>query len=131
MLDPATNSDAQGIASGGKGLVRTAVATGLAGLLAAHVTPASAVDGCLVLLCLAAPSWRAIPRCVPPVSQVLRDLMRGRAFPTCAMAGAGNSATHAWASAPVNCPPQYTMIIEGDSTREYRCMYSGVISVNV
>ena len=57
-------------------------------------TSARAVDGCLVLLCFAAPSWRAIPECVPPIREVLRDLARGRPFPTCAMAGAGNSARH-------------------------------------
>src|SRR6478609_8158079 len=56
--------------------------------------PALAVDGCLVLLCLAAPSWRAIPQCVPPVQQVLLDLARGRVFSTCGFAGAGNAASH-------------------------------------
>ena len=29
--------------------------------------PAHAVDGCKVLLCLAAPSWRSIPRPGPPI----------------------------------------------------------------
>jgi len=70
--------------------------------------PALAVDGCLVLLCFAAPNWRAVPQCVPPIRQVLRDLARAKAFPTCAMAGAGNSAQHSWARAPSHCPPQYT-----------------------
>ena len=37
----------------------------LAALIALVPTPARAVDGCLVLLCLAAPSWRAIPREAP------------------------------------------------------------------
>ena len=31
-------------------------------------TPARAVDGCKVLLCLAAPSWRSIPECVPTIN---------------------------------------------------------------
>ena len=60
-----------------------------AGLLGV-ARPAAAVDGCLVLLCFAAPSWRAIPECVPPVRQVLHDLAKGKAFPTCPMAGEGN-----------------------------------------
>lgn len=64
----------------------------LAGL--AFTAPAHAVDGCLVLLCFAAPNWRAIPACVPPIRQVLRDLARGKPFPTCVMAGAANSAHH-------------------------------------
>ncbi len=91
--------------------------------------PARAVDGCLLLLCLAAPSWRAIPQCVPPVTQALRDLARGRPFPTCAMSGPGNSASHQWASAPGNCPAQYTRAIELENGIAYSCDYSGAISV--
>ncbi len=94
-------------------------------------TPARAVDGCLVLLCFAAPSWRAIPQCVPPIREVLRDLARGRPFPTCAMAGAGNSARHSWASAPGNCPPQYTRIMESESGSYPVCDFSGAVSVSI
>jgi hypothetical protein len=94
-------------------------------------TPARAVDGCLVLLCLAAPSWRAIPQCVPPVRQLFRDLARGRPFPTCAMAGAGNAANHAWASAPGNCPPQYTRVFETDNGPVYSCDFMGAVSVSI
>ena len=94
-------------------------------------TPARAVDGCLVLLCFAAPSWRAIPQCVPPIKQVLRDLARGKPFPTCGMAGAGNSASHAWANAPGYCPPQYTRLFEGESGPIYSCDYSSAISVSI
>ncbi len=43
-------------------------------------------DGCTVLLCLAG-NWRQIGQCVPPVQQALRDLARGRAWPTCDMGG--------------------------------------------
>ena len=92
---------------------------------------ARAVDGCVVLLCLAAPSWRAIPQCVPPISQLFRDLGRGRAFPSCAMAGAGNSSGHQWTGAPGNCPPQYTRVFEGKKGPEYRCDYNGAVSVSV
>lgn len=99
--------------------------------LATAPSPARAVDGCVVLLCLAAPSWRAIPQCVPPIRQVLRDLARGRAFPTCAMAGVGNSSSHAWANAPGFCPPQYTQVIEGRNGPIYRCGYTGAVSVDI
>lgn len=92
---------------------------------------AHAVDGCQVLLCFAAPNWRAIPQCVPPITQVLRDLARGRPFPTCNMAGAGNSASHAWASAPRYCPPQYTRVYEGESGPVYSCDYTGAVSVSI
>jgi hypothetical protein len=105
-----------------------AVAIGLA--LFASV-PAHAADGCTVLLCLAAPSWRAIPQCVPPVREVLRDLARGKPFPSCAMAGAGTSASHAWSAAPSFCPPQYTRVDDGPNGPVYRCDFNGAISVTV
>jgi hypothetical protein len=105
------------------------IVAALAGATAPRM--AHAVDGCLVLLCFAAPNWRAIPQCVPPIRQVLRDLARGKAFPTCAMAGAGNSASHAWANAPGYCPPQYTRLFEGESGPIYSCDYSGAISVSI
>jgi hypothetical protein len=93
-------------------------------------TPARA-NGCLVLLCLAAPSWRAIPQCVAPVRELFRDLARGRPFPTCAMSGAGNRAANRWTSAPTFCPPQYTRLLDGDAGPVYTCDYSGCVSVTI
>jgi len=107
----------------------------IAGLFLAAATivpmPAAAVDGCLVLLCFAAPSWRAIPQCVPPITQVLRDLARGRVFPSCGMSGPANSASHQWASAPGNCPPQYTRVVDGESAPIYSCDYNGAVTVSI
>lgn len=94
-------------------------------------TPAHAVDGCKVLLCLAAPSWRSIPECVPTIHQLHRDLARGKPFPVCSMAGAGNSANNTWASAPGYCPPQYTRVFEGESGPIYSCDYAGAVTVNI
>lgn len=94
-------------------------------------TPARAVDGCTVLLCFAAPSWRAIPQCVPPIRQVLRDLARGKPFPVCGMAGAGNSASHAWSNAPGYCPAQYTRVSDDGNGPTYSCDYTGAVSVSV
>lgn len=111
-------------------LRRLPVAAAIVTLLAAS-GPARAVDGCLVLLCFAAPNWRAIPQCVPPITQVLRDLARGRPFPTCAMGGAGNSGSHQWASAPGNCPPQYTVASEVENGIVYSCGYSGVVTIRI
>jgi hypothetical protein len=111
--------------------VRLTCGASVAMLLSATALPAKAVDGCLVLLCLAAPSWRAIPQCVPPVKQVFRDLARSKSFPTCSMSGAGNTAIHAWSSAPAFCPPQYTRLIDGESAPIYHCDYSGAISVSI
>ena len=92
---------------------------------------ARAADGCLVLLCLAAPSWRNIAQCVDPVRQVLRDLARGRPFPSCAMSGAGNSASNQWSSAPSFCPLQYTRSYDLDSGTVHTCDYDGAVAVNV
>ncbi|MFO1219606.1 MAG: hypothetical protein U1E89_14665 [Burkholderiaceae bacterium] len=103
----------------------------LAGLAALAPTPARAVDGCLVLLCLAAPDWRAIPQCVSPVRQLFRDLARGKPFPTCSMSGAGNAAGNQWTSAPAFCPPQYTRVFEGESGPVYSCDYGACISVSI
>ncbi len=112
------------------------VGTGLLSLFTAAslstiAPPARAVDGCLVLLCFAAPNWRAIPQCVPPIRQVLRDLARGRAFPRCAMAGAGNAASHFWTSAPEACPPQYTRVHETEGGWVYTCLYDGLVTVEI
>ncbi len=93
--------------------------------------PAAAVDGCTVLLCLAAPSWGAIPQCVPPIRELFRDLARGRVFPTCGMSGPGNSAAHQWANPPTYCPPQYTRVFDGETGPIYSCDYSGAVSVNI
>ena len=93
--------------------------------------PARAVDGCQVLLCFAAPSWRVIPQCVPPIRQVLRDLARGKAFPTCDMSSPGSAAGHTWSEAPNFCPPQYTRSYSSDSGPTYTCDYMGVVSVMV
>lgn len=114
-----------------RAIVMPAAALGLAVLAAAVPTPARAVDGCLVLLCLAAPSWRAIAQCVPPVQQLFRDLARGKPFPRCDMSGAGNNANHRWAIAPSFCPPQYTRVIDGEAAPIYQCDYTGAISVSI
>ena len=100
-------------------------------LLCILATPARALDGCKVMLCLAAPSWRAIPECVPTINQLHRDLARGKPFPVCSMAGAGNSANNDWASAPTNCPPQYTRVFDGESRPIYSCYYAGAVTVSI
>lgn len=115
--------------SGIRGVAAIAAPAAVAMTLAATTPPARAVDGCLVLLCLAAPNWRAIPQCVPPIKQLFRDLARGKSFPSCSMAGAGNRARHAWARAPSFCPPQYTLAFDTEGGVFHHCHYSGAISV--
>lgn len=114
-----------------RGLRPAPLASLLAALAIAAPTPARAVDGCTVLLCLAAPSWRAVPQCVPPIRQLLRDLARGKSFPTCGFAGNGNTSTHTWSNAPSFCPPQYTRQWDGPNGPVYSCDYDGAISVTV
>jgi hypothetical protein len=89
---------------------------------------AHAVDGCQVLLCMAG-NWKSIPLCVSPVRQVLKDLARGKPFPTCSMGDAGGSANHQWAT-QANCPPMYSQY-HMDSGAWVGCRYAGVISVKV
>jgi hypothetical protein len=127
---PYPQRESRGVTHTSSALAATALA--VAGCIAMVVPRTThAVDGCLMLLCLAAPSWRAIPQCVSPVRQLFRDLARGKPFPTCSMSGAGNSANHAWSNAPSFCPPQYTRVIEAESAPIYQCDYSGVISVSI
>ena len=99
--------------------------------LAATPLPVKALDGCLVLLCLAAPSWGAIPQCVPPIRQLFRDLVLGRPFPVCGMAGPGNTSQHQWSSAPGFCPPQYTYLVPMEAVSHYDCEFAGAVSVVV
>jgi hypothetical protein len=99
--------------------------------VALTVTTANAADGCTVLLCFAAPSWRAIPQCIPPIREVLTDLARGRGFPSCLMSGAANGASHQLSSAPAFCPPQYTQTTETENGTTYSCDYSGAVSVSI
>jgi hypothetical protein len=106
-------------------MMRRAVVVLLLGL----VGPARAVDGCLVLLCFAAPSWRSIPQCVSPIQQVLNDLSHGHSFPSCDMSGAGTGASNEPAFAPSHCPPQYTT--QSSHSQTYFCSYTGAISVEV
>ncbi|XHS77089.1 hypothetical protein ACFJGW_15340 [Burkholderiaceae bacterium UC74_6] len=115
----------------GSARFRHGASTAAIALLMLVSQAAHAVDGCRVLLCLAAPSWRAIPQCVPPITQLFRDLARGKAFPTCSMSGAGNSASHAWSAAPTYCPPQYTRRFDTDGGPTFTCDYLGAISITV
>jgi hypothetical protein len=85
------------------GLAKASVAFACFAGLMAVAPPVAAVDGCLVLLCFAAPSWRAIPQCVPPIVKVLQD-RQGKGIPTCSMSP-GNSAT------PTANPPNYSAAV--------------------
>lgn len=130
-MDATNTLDRPAVAAKRGNAIRGLVIVAAMGCLSSFSGSARAVDGCLVLLCFAAPSWRAIAQCVPPITQVLRDLARGRPFPTCGMAGAGNSASHQWASAPGNCPWQYTYAYETENSIGYSCGFSGVVSIQI
>jgi hypothetical protein len=93
-------------------------------------TPVRAADGCLVLLCFAAPSWSAIQQCVAPIRSVLRDLARGRPFPSCGMSNSANNASHRGAVAPGYCPEQYVRVFQNEGgSLTYTCAYDGAVSV--
>ena len=72
--------------------------------------------GCRVLLCLSNPSGpTAVSQCVPPISQLWRDLARGRAFPRCEEAN--TPANQAWAQMGTSyydvCPAGTTALAAG------------------
>ena len=92
--------------------------------------PAQAVDGCKLLLCMAG-NWQNINQCAPTVRQALRDVARGRGWPTCSMGG--NSASGNQYVAPEQCPEQYITSAGTDESGRiiYSCRYSGVIHVAV
>ena len=90
---------------------------------------AHAVDGCKLLLCMAG-NWQNISQCTPTVRQALRDVARGRAWPTCTMAG--NNASGNQFVAPAQCPEQYrTMSTDWRDRVVYSCPFSGVIHIAV
>ena len=91
--------------------------------------PAHAVDGCKLLLCMAG-NWQNVSQCAPTVRQALRDLVRGRVWPTCSMGG--NSASGNQFVAPEQCPEQYrTSSIDEGGRVVSSCPFSGVIHVVV
>ena len=91
--------------------------------------PAHAVDGCKLLLCMAG-NWQNINQCAPTVRQALRDVARGRGWPTCSMGG--NNATGNQYVAPEQCPEQYrTSSVDWRDQIAYSCPFSGVIHVAV
>jgi hypothetical protein len=100
-------------------------------LLCLLAAPAQAIDGCKVMLCLAAPNWREVPLCVPTIHELMRHLAKGRSFPICKGAGPDNGADNEWAGAPNNCPVQYVFEVDGPNGPRLRCKYTGAIVVKV
>lgn len=72
--------------------------------------------GCEVLLCLADPRGpRTEAPCVPPINRLMRDLAKGRSFPTCNLATGPNGrsyATPAWRPYDA-CPAGTTQLEAG------------------
>jgi hypothetical protein len=126
----ASKSDGAPLATQRSTPLRLLLAAAFAALLG--ISPqAKAADGCLVLLCFAAPSWSSIAQCVDPVRSVLNDLAHGHPFPSCDMSGAGNTANNTWSNPPDFCPPQYTTAIYLESGTTYQCAYDGAVSVTI
>ena len=113
-----------------RSLVQLAACSGLVlGLSLGLSGPAHAVDGCKLLLCIAG-NWQNISQCEPTVRQALRDVARGRGWPTCSMGG--DSASGNQYVAPEQCPEQYRTSSTDEGGRViYSCPFSGVIHVAV
>lgn len=107
----------------------------LSGLLFAAAitapTPALAVDGCKVLLCMAG-NWKQIAPCQSEVRQALRDIARGRGWPECKMGGAGNG-TAGIPIDPSACPIQYQTKrleqLEAGTREIIECPYTAEVMV--
>jgi hypothetical protein len=112
----------------GKPILRAMASMLIGGIGIFSSSNVHAADGCKFLLCIAGP-WQGIAECRPTVHEVFRDLARGRPFPTCAMSGAGNSASNTWASEPT-CPIMYRSY-DPDRGSYVGCRYPGQISVQV
>jgi hypothetical protein len=65
-------------------------------------SPQDASFGCKVLLCAAAtaPSWSAIPYCVPVMRQLIALLAKGEGWPSCAQAAASPPGYQPYAAYP-------------------------------
>jgi hypothetical protein len=69
----------------------------LPALLLLSTAVAHAADGCKVLLCLAG-NWKNIAACEPEVRQALRDVSRGRGWPSCSTSSGGGDSSGGAAS---------------------------------
>jgi hypothetical protein len=98
-----------------------AVVVGVTMFISMASMPAQADDhGCTVLLCLSNPAGpMAVADCVSPIKKLYRDLLRGRAFPTCDLIGgqAGTYATPA-TSAYEPCPAGTQPAMQGEVVAE-------------
>jgi len=92
--------------------------------------PAQAVDGCKLLLCMAG-NWQHISQCTGTVREALRDLLRGRVWPTCGMGGSSASGNQ-YVTAE-QCPEQYIVAAGPDEVGRivYSCPFGGVIHVAI
>ena len=121
----------------------------VAAILIGAATPARAVDGCKVLLCLAGP-WQQIPACASEVEQLFRDLAKGDPFPSCRLAAGASfsldlpdapmsapaSAANTWLAQPAtqpdpSCPSRYVTSFPAKDRTVYGCRYIGMIAVHV
>lgn len=88
--------------------------------------------GCTVFLCLAVPSdqggWQSVGECIAPVRRMLRDLVRGRGFPTCDMSDGGQSGSFIRPSVEpyIPCPdgtqpaPTDVLVVQGNLSSDGR-----------
>lgn len=76
-------------------------------------TSAQAADGCKFMLCMGAPNPMGVKECVSTIKDVLRDLRKGRAMPTCSLVdGTDSKASGSWidhkkANPTPMCPDGY------------------------
>lgn len=112
----------------------------LALVLAAATPPAHAVDGCKVLMCIAA-NWRDISECRPDVEGALRDVARGKGWPECSFSGSGSeqpipvTGSVRYDTMPNNCPEYFKswFLVETENSFvwDWYCSFTGYIDTYV
>lgn len=120
-----------------KSFKRLALASVLALSAAA---PAYAVDGCRVLMCMAA-NWRDISECRPDVERALRDVARGKGWPECSFSGSGGdqaiptTGTRQYATMPNACPEYFKVwfLVETENAFvwDWYCSFTGYLDTYI
>jgi hypothetical protein len=88
-------------------------------------TPAHAVDGCKVMLCITS-NWKNISQCRRDVEQAIHDAERGRGWPSCNEANGANYQR----TSEATCPAFYSSY-DPENGMWASCQYDAILSVRV
>jgi hypothetical protein len=107
-------------------------------LMSGSIVAQASDHGCQVLLCLANPGGPTkVAECVPPIKKLLKDLAKGKAFPSCKFSDSsgqetGTSSQHFAVNKSASkrfCHPDY--LVPAEDRRDAYCLMKGAITVTV